>query len=146
MAKASPWERIVIAALMLFAVGIIALSYKLEPDPRGYGTHQGLGFPPCGFMLYTGLPCPSCGMTTAFALAARLRFMDALLAQPMGLLVFFCVVLYIPVALVLVVLGIPVAEKIQERHLRWTALSLICGSLLSWIYKIVTVVSGRVGS
>ncbi len=56
----------------------------LPPDPRGHGTHEALGMPPCGFMLMTGLPCPTCGMTTAFSLIMHGRPCAAVIAQPAG--------------------------------------------------------------
>jgi 4-amino-4-deoxy-L-arabinose transferase-like glycosyltransferase len=48
-------------------VGGFVLSAWLQPDPRGFGTHQGLGLPPCGFRVWFGVLCPSCGSTTSFA-------------------------------------------------------------------------------
>jgi hypothetical protein len=74
------------AALFLAACGaVLTLAMWLEPDPRGYGTHQQLGFGKCGMLVTTGLPCPTCGMTTAFAYAVRGRLISAFLAQPAGL-------------------------------------------------------------
>jgi len=58
----------------------------LQPDPRGVGTHEQVGLPPCGFHRLTGLPCPGCGTTTAFAYAVRLRFAHAFMANPFGML------------------------------------------------------------
>jgi hypothetical protein len=73
--------------LVLLACGaILALAAWLEPDPRGYGTHQRLGFGKCGMLITTGLPCPTCGMTTAFAYTVRGRPIRAFLAQPAGFL------------------------------------------------------------
>ena len=51
----------------LFLIGGFALAFALKPDPRGYGTHQSLGLPPCTFRMLFGIPCPSCGMTTSFS-------------------------------------------------------------------------------
>jgi hypothetical protein len=56
---------------------LIALSFVLRPDPRGFGTHQQLLMPPCFFRLVTHLPCPFCGMTTGYALMARGRAGEA---------------------------------------------------------------------
>jgi len=56
----------------------------LPPDPRGHGTHEALGMPPCSFMLISGIPCPTCGMTTAFSLVMHGRPWAALIAQPAG--------------------------------------------------------------
>ena len=51
----------------LFLVAGFGLAASLNPDPRGYGTHQGLGLPPCSFQILFGINCPSCGSTTCFA-------------------------------------------------------------------------------
>lgn len=59
-----------------------ALAAALEPDPRGYGTHQRLGLPPCSVRLWFGVPCPSCGGTTTFALFVRGRWSLAAASNP----------------------------------------------------------------
>ncbi len=56
---------------VLIATAILGLSFLVQPDARGYGTHQRLLLPPCLFHLATGEPCPFCGMTTGFAHMAR---------------------------------------------------------------------------
>ena len=69
-------------AAALFAPLCLALS--MRPDPRGYGTHEQLGLPPCGFRLFTGMPCPGCGGTTAFVLAAHGHLLQALRVHVAG--------------------------------------------------------------
>lgn len=59
--------RWLLLAWSLFLLGGFASARMLEPDPRGFGTHQRLGLPPCTFRLLFGIPCFSCGMTTSFA-------------------------------------------------------------------------------
>lgn len=57
-------------SLLIVVCGFVAgfwLAATLTPDPRGFGTHQSLGLPPCSFRLLFGIHCPSCGGTTAFA-------------------------------------------------------------------------------
>lgn len=63
---------------------VLAAARVLHPDARGYGTHQQLLLPPCGFHLITHLPCPSCGMTTGFALMARGQVLSAARANLMA--------------------------------------------------------------
>lgn len=65
----------------------LILSLVLSPDARGYGTHEQLGLPPCGFLASFGMPCPFCGATTSVCLVMRGRFIAALRAQPIGLFV-----------------------------------------------------------
>jgi hypothetical protein len=57
---------------VLASVGIVGLvllitARRLDPDPRGYGTHEQLGLTPCFFQQLTGHICPACGTTTAWA-------------------------------------------------------------------------------
>lgn len=63
---------------------VIALSVWLRPDPRGFGTHQQLGLPPCNFSEASGIPCPGCGLTTSFTLMAHGHPLDAFGAHLMG--------------------------------------------------------------
>jgi hypothetical protein len=59
--------RVLLLGWGLFLVAGFALAAWVEPDPRGYGTHQRLGLPPCSFHVLFGTSCPSCGSTTSFA-------------------------------------------------------------------------------
>ena len=72
------------------------LARWLEPDPRGFGTHQRLGFPPCSFRTLTGLPCPSCGMTTCFAHFTRGHWRQAVAASTPGVLLATICAILIP--------------------------------------------------
>jgi hypothetical protein len=72
---------------------VVATAARLDPDARGFGTHEQLGMAPCGFMARTGRPCLSCGMTTAFAAAAHGRIGTALDANPYGAALFFATLL-----------------------------------------------------
>jgi len=47
---------------------LLIIARNLEPDPRGYGTHEQLGLTPCYFQITTGHLCPTCGATTAWSL------------------------------------------------------------------------------
>lgn len=75
------WGAVVFTA----AAAPLAVAVWLKPSATGYGTHRQFGAAPCGVLVRTGLPCPTCGMTTAFALAVRGRWIRAFLAQPAGL-------------------------------------------------------------
>lgn len=78
--------RCLLAALALGLGGLLALASRLEPDPRGYGTHLQLGLQPCAFATLTGRLCPTCGMTTSFAHATRGDLRQAWRANPAGCL------------------------------------------------------------
>src|SRR4051794_23426087 len=69
--------RVTLGAWSLLLLCGFVVAACLEPDPRGYGTHEALGLPPCTFKELLGIPCPSCGMTTSVASFVRGRFFDA---------------------------------------------------------------------
>ena len=69
--------RAVLAALGAGLLLLLAVAGVLEPDPRGFGTHERLGLPPCTFQQLTGYRCPSCGMTTSWAHLVRGRMTAA---------------------------------------------------------------------
>lgn len=85
------WGRPVTALFLLGSGSILALSLLLAPDVRNFGTHEQLGLPPCRYLERTGRPCGTCGMTTAFALCARGRFLRAFEANPGGPILFLLV-------------------------------------------------------
>ena len=87
MSDQAKWN-IGLGAVLLGAVIVYSAARWLEPDPRGYGTHESIGLPPCGLKLFTDLPCPSCGLTTSFAHSARLEVGPALQAHPIGPVLF----------------------------------------------------------
>ena len=65
---------------------LLAAAAMLTPDPRGHGTHQQLGLPPCTFLVLFGRPCPSCGMTTSWAWLVRGQLGEAVRANAGGTL------------------------------------------------------------
>jgi hypothetical protein len=66
--------------------GLLGLAGRLEPDPRGVGTHTQLGLRPCAFAAVTGRLCPTCGMTTSYAWFMRGRLDRSWQSNPAGLL------------------------------------------------------------
>ena len=75
--------------LVLTAAGLamsLAIAGAVEPDPRGYGTHEHLGLRPCTFRVLFNRPCPSCGMTTAWAYAMHGHWLFAFRANAGGAL------------------------------------------------------------
>jgi hypothetical protein len=75
---------------MVFAGGVLVAllitASRLTPSPRGMGTHQGLGLPPCTIVQWYGVRCPSCGMTTSWAHLTRGHLVAALRANSGGTL------------------------------------------------------------
>ena len=74
---------------LLLGAGIVVvfgIAGWLTPDPRGFGTHQQLGMPPCTFRTLTGVNCPHCGLTTSFSWFVRGEFNNSMKANPAGLI------------------------------------------------------------
>jgi hypothetical protein len=91
---------------LLFLFGslvAVTISFVLTPDPRGHGTHEQLGLPPCVFHLVTRLPCPGCGLTTSVCWMSHGRPLAALRANALGPLVWALFVCQIPYRLALLV-------------------------------------------
>ncbi len=80
------WAVSCLVAASLAVIGGFVMAYRLEPDPRGFGTHQRLGLPPCTIRAVFGIPCPSCGMTTSFANITKGRWREAARANVAGLI------------------------------------------------------------
>jgi hypothetical protein len=138
MARGSfPGHRLWLVGLVLAPVVLVALGLALEPDPRGHGTHEQLGLPPCLLPARLGIPCPGCGWTTAVSLACHGRPVDAFLAQPLG-----------PLTLLLALGGAAWAVRQHRRRrdlstevlfLRWDRWGPLLGLsiALSWAFEIV---------
>jgi hypothetical protein len=126
----------VLSALGL--AGVFAVARRLEPDPRGFGTHTQLGLSPCAFAVITGRRCPTCGMTTAFAWFARGRFDRSWRANPAGSLL-------APVCLALIpwlVLGAALGRPLGFRSLEWPLIALLLAtvalSLVFWSVRLIS--------
>jgi len=75
---------------------LAVFAWFVRPDPRGFGTHEALGFPPCMPMKLWDLPCPGCGVTTSVALATHGELLASFVNQPFG----FAVALLMAIAAV----------------------------------------------
>ena len=63
---------------------LLAVAFCLNPDPRGMGTHEQLGLPPCTFAKLCGFRCPSCGMTTSWSYLTHGRIREAIQSSASG--------------------------------------------------------------
>jgi len=76
--------RWILAAWSLLLMAGFVLARSLDPDPRGFGTHQRLGLPPCTFRAVFGISCPGCGMTTSFSHYVRGSMAESVRTNPAG--------------------------------------------------------------
>ena len=124
----------------MFAVavfGIFSLAAQVEPDFRGYGTHEQLGLPACQFMRWTGWPCPYCGMTTSFSHFVRGQFAAAFRIHPCGpLLAGMLAALVLPWCLVTAVIGRPVITNEPVRWLLVLAIFYIVVVAGTWLIRL----------
>ena len=126
--------------MLVVALGLAAVltvARRLEPDPRGYGTHTQLGLFPCMFFQVTGQRCPSCGMTTAFAWFVRGRFDRSWQANPAGSLLAPACALLIPWLVAGVVRGRPIGCRSLETPLLGLVVATVALSLLSWTIRLL---------
>lgn len=126
------------AAVGAVCAAVLTLAVWLEPDRRGYGTHEQLCLPPCAFRAHFGIPCPSCGLTTSLALTARLRVVQAAYVHPLGAPLFAMVVWTILAA------GATLARRqplwpFGGDALGWPRLLWIAAAVAAaWLFKIWT--------
>lgn len=126
------WVRVL---LVLLGVGLLAVFYtawRLEPDPRGLGTHQQLGLPPCTFYRFTRIPCPSCGMTTSFSHLAHGDVLGSLQANPAGTVLAAMCLVVIPWSAVSALLGRTWGIHRFEAFLARGVIVFITILLVSW--------------
>ncbi len=93
----SHFIRISSGAFCLFLIAGFLLAANLSPSPRGYGTHQQLGLPPCSIQVLFGIPCPSCGMTTSFCWFVRGEILKSAQANLAGLYLATICALLLPI-------------------------------------------------
>ena len=134
-----PWvDRTIAAAVAVAAAACVGVLAGVTPDARGHGTHEQLGFEPCGWPLTMGIPCPTCGCTTAACLLVHGRVLSAFATQPFGA----------ALAALGIVLGVhAVACLLRGRSfadvlLRWPFWRIVGGAILlllaSWGYTWLT--------
>lgn len=132
-------HRLVLLLILAMPLALFALGRVLEPDARGWGTHEQLGFQPCFPMEHWNVPCPGCGVTTAVALLMHGSPLAALRTQPLG-----------PIALSGALLAVGWALRAHARgrdlyaelpHVPWQRLAVVGVALAvgAWLYKLALV-------
>ena len=132
-----PWpQRLVMAFAGAVLIGLLITASRLTPSPRGMGTHQRLGLPPCTLVQWYGLRCPSCGMTTSWAHMMRGHVLASFRANSGGALLALASVAVAPWLLVSGALGRWVVAPPHE----WTALAvglgIIAVTLVDWAVRL----------
>ena len=133
-------EHVILLAGVSAALGVLALfGMFVKPDPRGFGTHELLGLPPCLPMDRWNVPCPGCGVTTSIALAAHGQVVRGFLNQPFGALIALAVPVVFVWAWALHLRG----RDLRVELARWPAgpvgLVIVALAALAWLYKLALV-------
>ena len=136
-ARRRGWARAVAAVVFAACGALLAVAAWMKPDPRGLGTHQQLGFPPCTMVVLTGYPCPTCGMTTAFAHTVRGELLSAFKAQPAGLILALAVVVVAAVSLGVVMTGKVWKVNWYRISPAWITLAVVGMLLGGWLLKVL---------
>ncbi|GAC1315503.1 MAG: DUF2752 domain-containing protein [Isosphaeraceae bacterium] len=137
ISKLSVGTRVLLATAALgIAMGFLVAS-RLEPDPKGFGTHEQMGLPPCAFLKVTRLPCPSCGLTTSFAWITRGRFDQAWRANPAGLLLAPLCAWTAVWCCLSALFGRPARSKSVDGPLTFIAVLGVSVSLLTWTLRLL---------
>lgn len=130
---------ILLAGSALAFALLVAFALWVEPDPRGFGTHEKLGLPPCAPMELWNVPCPGCGVTTAVALASHGHVVASFTTQPFG-----CVLaLLVPVAFAWALACHARGRDLRDELVRLSrpawVLSFVGLAAGAWIYKLARV-------
>src|SRR5688572_13034388 len=134
-ARRSREHALVLALCLAAPLVLLVLGRALRPDPRGWGTHEQLGFQPCYPMAHWNVPCPGCGVTTSLAWIARGELLAALEVQPLGPLLALGTVASAVWALKGHLGGRDTARELER--LPWRRLVRAAGVVvvLAWLYK-----------
>jgi hypothetical protein len=129
--------------LALMALTVLVIAVRLDPDPRGVGTHEQLGLAACGMLERIRLPCPTCGMTTSFALLLEGQVAASLINQPSGTLLAFVTACAVWVCGYIAATGLPAARWF-DRFPTLTQVIVFVGLMLAgWVWKIIDVTTSR---
>ena len=124
-------------ALLAFGLSVpLAVATRLEPDSRGHGTHQQLGFPPCTFWVVFGRRCPLCGMTTAWAHLLRGNPRGAIAANAGGTLLCLLTIAAVPWLAVATAAGRWLGRAPGFVPLAWAAAVVALVTFLDWGFKL----------
>jgi hypothetical protein len=120
------------AAVASGLLALLAVAAFLRPDPRGLGTHEQCGLPPCTFRFLFGRPCPTCGMTTAWAHLVRGQLTDALRAHVGGTLLGTLAVASVPWLMVSAARGRWLWWAPNSVAVAWAGSAILLVTLIEW--------------
>ena len=137
--RRSPEHTVLFLGANLSLALLSAFSLWVTPDPRGVGTHEQLGLPPCAPMQLWNIPCPGCGVTTSVALAAHGRILASFTNQPFGCALALAVPLFAFWAWRVHLGGRDLRDELSRRTTWPWAVGATALITLSWLYKLARV-------
>jgi hypothetical protein len=135
--RLSAGKRLAAVAVVLIAPLVVA--GLLKPDPRGFGTHQELGLPPCTVYVLFGHRCPTCGSTTAWASVVRGRCQQALAANVGGTLMAVLDLITVPWLLFSAFWGRWIFWTPNGNTIAWIMVALTVVTLIDWGVRLALV-------
>lgn len=135
-AKQKDRDRFHYVILTLLSLLVVGVARYLNPAGSGQGTHEQLGLPPCTFHLLTGHGCPGCGLTTSFAHLARGHLASAFHSNPVGVLLFTTIVLFVPYFVYRIIRPAPIDDLLTSRWLSRALVALMIVMFLTWIVRL----------
>ena len=143
----SPGARLLALTVAAGCLGVLIVAARLEPNPRGVGTHtgSGLGLNECALLQKSGLPCPSCGMTTSFSWFVRGNLAASLYVQPMGTALALAAAACVWGGFYAGATGRPVHRLLRLLPGRYYLLPALVLGVLAWSWKIYLHVNGLDG-
>jgi hypothetical protein len=136
--RLGPGGRVLVATAAALFVLLFLLGWLLDPDPRGFGTHEQLGLRPCLTAWLVHVPCPFCGMTTAFSQMAHGHVVEAFVCQPAGALFFVSCVAGFLMCVAFSIRGQWYVALVDKKCLHILSVAALAVFCLAWIYKAIT--------
>lgn len=113
-------------------IALLAIAAMLSPSPRGLGTHQQLGLPPCSLRVLAGLRCPSCGMTTSWSHMMHGQVIESFRANSGGALLALVAAVAGPWAVASGVRGKLIGPMPNEWLVAGLSLGIMAITLVDW--------------
>jgi hypothetical protein len=134
--RLAPPGRVLAGLAALVLIALVALATRLEPDERGWGTHEQIGWARCWMQQHWGRPCPTCGMTTAWAYAVRGDALAAVDANAGGLVLLVATLMTAAWLAVGAVTGRMVGGWPRPRTATWLATAWLVVTLMDWARRL----------
>lgn len=129
-------NRLLVAVVGLVLLAPLLTATRLQPSPRGLGTHQQLGLPPCTIRALFGMRCPSCGMTTSWAYAVRGQLWASAKTNVGGALLAVLTMAAVPWWLASAVRGTWLTPFPSDNTLACGAVVVVLVTLADWAWRL----------